>query len=389
MKVGIVGAGPAGLMAAETAAAQGATVTVFDHMPSPARKFLMAGKSGLNITHAEDPEAFLSRYHDARMEEIVRSYGGAAAVRSWMAGLGIEERVGPTGRVFPVMMKASPLLRAWLQRLEKQGVTIRRRHRWTRWDGGTQICLETPTGKIDESFERLILACGGGSWRRLGSDGAWADVMAKCGVSPLPFKASNAGLLIAWSDVMQSLAGTPLKNIRLTAPSGASSRGECVITKTGLESGGIFPLAKEFDQGGDLLVDLLPDLTTEAIIARLDRQSAKQSLANRLRKAVKIDGVKRALLREVTPAGELKDHAMLASRLKALPLAVSGLAPLDDAISTRGGVPWSALDEHLELKAAPGVFCAGEMIDWDAPTGGYLLTACLASGQRAGFSSSG
>lgn len=386
----MVGGGPAGLMAADEASARGAAVTVYDGMPSLGRKFLMAGKSGLNITHTEDKARFLARYgNDPRIRGIVAEFD-AAAVRAFMADLGIPERVGTTGRVFPVMMKASALLRAWLQRLEGRGVATRTRHRLTGWDGAHGLTFVTPGGVVRVKADAVVFAMGGGSWSRLGSDGAWTDVLAAGGFAPRPFAASNVGLRVDWSDlVRERFAGAPLKNVRLIGPDGTASRGEAVVTRRGLESGGIYPLATAFERGGTLTIDLLPDRQEHAVAAALARQNPRQSLANRLRKGARVEGVKAALFREGLTAEDIGSPEAAARRLKNLPLKVEGLAPIDEAISTRGGVPWAALDDRLELKGAPGVFCAGEMIDWDAPTGGYLLTACLATGWRAGRSAVG
>lgn len=386
-RVAIIGGGPAGLMAADAASANGARVVVYDQMPSLGRKFLMAGKSGLNITHTEDRAQFLARYgDDPRIRSVVEQFD-AEAVRRFMARLGIEERVGTTGRVFPVMMKASPLLRAWMAYLRERGVDLFAGHRLTRWDGGTGLQFDGPEGQVIAYADAVIFACGGGSWRRLGSDGAWTDLFAHAGVEPLPFAASNVGLRIRWSPtLLERFEGAPLKNVRFTAPSGASSRGEAVITRRGLESGGIYPIAKELERGGVLSVDLVPDQSAAKLFSRLGKQKRGQSLSNRLRKGVRVEGLKAALFREgLSFDGPLTDDAIV-RRLKALSLAAEGTAPLDEAISTRGGVPWEALDDDLMLKAAPGVYCAGEMIDWDAPTGGYLLTACLATGWLAGSS---
>lgn len=384
LNIAVVGGGPAGLMAAEAASLKGASVTVYDQMPSLARKFLMAGKSGLNITHIEAPDRFLTRYPDARMASLVKDFGGAARVRAWMDSLGIAETVGTSGRVFPQAMKASPLLRAWLTRLGDRGVEVRLKHRLTGWDGATGLTFESPDGAVEVTADRVVFACGGGSWRRLGSDGAWADVLGAQDVATEPFAASNAGLMVGWSEIMAGFEGEPVKNVRLTAPDGTTSRGEFVVTKRGLESGGVFPLSQGLAEGGVLTIDLLPDRKVEDIAERLERQSPKQSLANKLRKAVKIVGVKRALFRECALSEDLESAVAVAARLKALPLTIDGTAPIDEAISTTGGVSWPALSGQLELHRAPGVFCAGEMINWDAPTGGYLLTACLAMGWQAG-----
>ena len=384
--VAVVGAGPAGLMAADAASAEGAQVTIYDQMPSVARKFLMAGKSGLNITHTEEQSAFLGRYgDDPRVRLLVEGFGGDA-VRRIMAELGIPEHIGTTGRVFPSMMKASPLLRAWLSRLADRGVEVRTRHRLNAWDGARQLTFTSPEGDHRTEPDAIIFACGGGSWRRLGSDGAWAEVFASADRQVRPFRPSNVGLVVDWSPIMvERFEGAPLKNVRFTSPDGEQSRGEAVITKRGLESGGIYPLAASLENGGTLTIDLVPGRTETAIAERLFKQKKGQSLSNSLRKAVKVEGLKAALLREGANPEDLRDAGKVAARLKALPLTIKGTVPLDEAISTRGGVPWTMLDEDLMLKGAPGVFCAGEMIDWDAPTGGYLITACLATGERAGW----
>lgn len=387
MKIAVVGAGPAGLMAAEAASAGGAAVTIYDHMPSPARKFLMAGKSGLNITHTEEEARFLARYRDERVRAVVKRFGGGDAVRAWMKGLGIDEHIGSSGRVFPRAMKASPLLRAWLRRLEAQGVKIVTRHRLTGWDGGLHLRFSVGGEERAIAPDRVIFAMGGGSWARLGSDGAWTEVFAAAGHRSVPFEPSNVGLVRPWSEKMAGFEGRPVKNVRLTAPDGASSRGEFVITRRGLESGAVFPLSPALRDGGILTVDLLPDRSQEEVAARLARQAPAQSLSNRLRKAVRIEGVKKALFFECSTPADREAPEAIARRLKALPLTIAGTAPLDEAISTTGGVPWTALSDDLEVTAAPGVFCAGEMIDWDAPTGGYLITACLATGWAAGRAS--
>ncbi|MEE4210944.1 MAG: TIGR03862 family flavoprotein [Parvularcula sp.] len=382
--VAIVGGGPAGLMAAERASQSGAKVTVYDRMPTLARKFLMAGKSGLNITHAEEEARFLARYGDDRLSAIIEAYGGAAEVRRWMEGLGQDVFVGSTGRVFPKAMKASPLLRAWIVRLADGGVGFKPRHRLIEWEESGALRFETPDGPVTIEPERTIWALGGGSWARLGSDGAWASLFARRRVPIAPFEPSNAGLRMNWSPTLTDrFAGAPLKNVLLRAPDGRTSRGEVVVTKRGLEGGGIYPLTPSFDNGGVLTIDLLPQFERDVIEAKLSKQPRKQSLANRLRRAVKVEGLKTALLREALGPGSHSDGAV-ASALKSLPLPVTGPAPLDEAISTRGGVPWEALTDDLELMSAPGHFCAGEMIAWDAPTGGYLLTACLATGALAG-----
>lgn len=388
--VAIIGAGPAGLMAAEAALAQGARVDIYDAMPSAGRKFLMAGKSGLNITHSEDEAMFRTRYDapDKRLAGMVETFGPAEIVK-WMAGLGIEAHVGSSGRVFPIGMKASPLLRRWLARLGEAGAQLHTGHRWTGWDGDGALTFETVAGHVAVKPEAVVLALGGASWKRLGSDGAWAALLAKRGVALEPFAPSNCGFIVSWSDKMCAHEGAPVKGVSLSAH-GQSVRGDFVITRAGIESGAVYPLASALrrdiaaDGRAILTIDLLPETDEAALTARLAAAHPKDSLSNRLRKAVKIDGVKAALLHEVTKGAAPREPDALASLLKALPLVLTGTAPMDTAISTSGGVPWDALDDSLMLKALPGVYCAGEMIAWDAPTGGYLLTACLATGRVAG-----
>lgn len=393
-QIAIIGAGPAGLMAAETALEAGVRVSIYDAMPSPARKFLMAGKSGLNITHAEDAAIFRSRYTapDARLAAIVEAFG-PAEITGWMAGLGVESYAGSSGRVFPVGMKASPLLRRLLARLGAAGAHLHTRHRWTGWEAGTLV-FETPEGPVRVAADATILALGGASWRRLGSDGVWADVLAARGVEIEPFQPSNCGFTLDWSDrLLSAHEGAPVKGAALSAGR-AVQRGDFVITRTGIESGAVYPLAAALRAaiaaGGTatLTVDLLPDTDEMALAARLEAASAKDSASNRLRKAARLDGVKIALVNEVTRGAPPRDPAALARLLKALPLTLTGTAPMDAAISTAGGVAWSALDDRLMLKAIPHTYCAGEMVAWDAPTGGYLLTACLAMGRAAGTAAS-
>lgn len=390
-QVVIIGAGPAGLMAAETALERGARVAIYDAMPSPARKFLMAGKSGLNITHSEEAEIFRSRYTapDPRLAAMVEAFG-PAEVTAWMAGLGIESYAGSSGRVFPVGMKASPLLRAWLARLGEGGATLHTRHRWKGWDEAGALRFDTPEGEVRVTADATILALGGASWRRLGSDGAWADILAARGVEIEPFAPSNCGFTVDWSDrLLAAHEGAPVKGVALTAGS-KTQRGDFVITRTGIESGAVYPLSAALRQElaiqgvATLLIDLLPDTDEAALAARLASAHAKDSASNRLRKAARLDATKIALLNEVTQGAPPKDPAALARLLKALPLTLSGAAPMDTAISTAGGVAWNALDEDLMLKVVPGTYCVGEMVAWDAPTGGYLLTACLAMGRGVG-----
>lgn len=388
--VAIIGAGPAGLMAAEAALVQGARVDIYDAMPSAGRKFLMAGKSGLNITHSEDEAVFRTRYDapDARLAAMVEAFGPSEIVK-WMAGLGIEAHVGSSGRVFPIGMKASPLLRRWLARLGEAGAKLHTRHRWTGWDGGGALMFETMNGRISVKPDAAVLALGGASWRRLGSDGEWAHILAGRGVALEPFAPSNCGFLVQWSAKMAGHEGAPVKGVTLSVR-GQVVRGDFVITRAGIESGAVYPLAAALrrdiaaDGRAVLTIDLLPEADEAALTARLAAAHPKDSLPNRLRKAMKIDGAKAALLFEVTKGAPPREPEALARLIKALPLNLTGTAPMDTAISTAGGVPWAALDEGLMLKSLPGVHCAGEMIAWDAPTGGYLLTACLATGRVAG-----
>lgn len=389
--IAIIGAGPAGLMAAEALTDLGHRVNIYDAMPSPARKFLMAGKSGLNITHSEVLETFLDRYTapDNRLTEMVRGFN-AQDIQNWMGGLDIPVHVGPTGRVFPHMMKASPLLRAWLARLSANGAHMHTRHQWQGWDQHGALRFATPDGQVSVQAAATILALGGASWKRLGSDGAWATTLTSQNIKLVGFSPSNCGFLVDWTERMRSqFAGAPVKSVGLTAPNGATSRGEFVITARGVESGGIYTLSAALNDRlaatgeAELLLDLLPDRTQAAIAERLATRKSKTSLSNHLRKALGLSDVKRALIFELTDADTRQTPSALAAAIKALPLPLTTAAPLDEAISTRGGVAWDALDDDLMLTAMPGTFCAGEMIDWDAPTGGYLITGCLASGRAA------
>ncbi len=388
--VAIIGAGPAGLMAAQAALEAGAQVTVFEAMPSAGRKFLMAGKSGLNITHSEDEALFRTRYDapDGRLADMIAAFGPGEVVR-WMASLGQPAHVGSSGRVFPAGMKASPLLRAWLARLGAAGAVLKARHRWQGWDGAGRLVFEAPAGRVDVEAEAVILALGGASWKRLGSDGAWAEILAGQGVALEPFAPSNCGVIVPWTDKMRIKEGMPVKSIRLSF-GGRVVSGDVVITRTGVEGGAIYPLSAGLRQAltaeghATLIIDLVPDTDEAVLAARLSTANPKESLANRLRKAARLNGVKSALVLEVARGRPPRGAGDLARLIKSLPLPLAGLVPIDTAISTAGGVSWDALDEQLMLRALPGVFCAGEMIAWDAPTGGYLLTACLALGRVAG-----
>ncbi len=390
-RVAILGAGPAGLMAAESALAAGARVEIYDAMPSFGRKFLMAGKSGLNITRREDLSAFMSRYapQPPALVQAIEAFG-PDAVQAWMQTLGIDAFTGTTARVFPTGMKASPLLRAWLARLTAGGVQGFTRHRWSGWTREGALRFDTVDGEKHISPDAVVFAFGGASWARLGSDGAWAEPFRTRNIPVADFQPSNMGVRADWPMRLVTHAGAPLKPIRLTAPGGATSRGECVITREGLEGGGIYAVSADLRvalaaQGhAHLMFDLAPDLSLDLLTQRLSDVAAKVSFANRLRKAAHLSPQKIALAGAFLTPGQRRDAAQLAAGIKALRVPISGFAPLDRAISTVGGVSWQALDDSFMLRALPAHFCAGEMVDWDAPTGGYLLTACLATGRVAG-----
>ena len=379
----VVGAGPAGLMAAEQAARAGIRVAVAEAMPSPARKFLMAGKSGLNLTKAEDPDAFLQHFDAIAPLKPILSEFGPAEVIGFAEGLGQKVFTGSTGRVFPTRMKASPLLRAWLVRLDALGVTLLRHHRWIGpLTTHAQHLFDTPKGNVTLTAEALILALGGASWARLGSDGAWHTPVAAAGVPIIPVQASNVGMQRAWSDHMQAFFGQPVKNVELTVL-GQKSRSEFVITQSGVEGGAIYALGRMLRQTPMARIDFAPQLSTRILGDMISNRKPKDSLSNFLRKSVKLDATKRALLFELTRPIPCDAEGLVAA-IKAAPLQVSGPRPMDEAISTAGGISWDALTPELMLWDFPGVFCAGEMLDWDAPTGGYLITACLATGRWAG-----
>ena len=378
----VIGAGPAGLMAAEMLASAGRSVTICDAKPSFGRKFLMAGKSGLNLTKDVPVDDLLQAYgNDApSLAPILRAFD-AAAVQDWARGLGQDVFTGSTGRVFPTVMKASPLLRAWLARLDGLGVVRHTRWRWQGWDNGVTV-FDTPEGQQRLKTRVTVLALGGASWARLGSDGAWAAFLAEKGVPLAPFQPANVGLSIVWSDHMAPVLGHALKGVAWHVGDHVS-RGEAAISARGLEGGGIYTLTQYLRDGQPLTVDLLPDWDVEKVTARLARPRGKTSMSNHLRKALNLNKAQIALLQEFGRPMPL-DPVALAHLVKALPVLHAGLRPMDEAISTAGGVPFSALDDALMLEALPGVFCAGEMLDWEAPTGGYLLTACLATGRWAG-----
>ena len=393
--VAIIGGGPAGLMAAEVLSQAGLRVDVYDGMPSVGRKFLLAGVGGMNITHSEAYPAFLSRYAEraAHMAPLLRGFG-AEALCEWIHGLGIETFVGTSGRVFPTDMKAAPLLRAWLKRLRDQGVVIHTRHRWTGWNASGDLLIHSADGEKTVHSDAVLLALGGGSWSRLGSDGAWLKLLEDRGVCNVPLQPSNCGFEVsAWSELMVSkFAGAPLKNVAIGLSDDKPRLGECVVTATGIEGSLIYalsaPIREAINQTGSATVhiDLLPSKPVDKIQAALAKPRGSRSMSKHLHSQLGLDGVKAALLRELAPAEHFNDPMLLAAAIKALPLPLVKTRPMDEAISTAGGVPFEALDERLMLKQLPGVFCAGEMLDWEAPTGGYLLTGCFASGQVAGRS---
>jgi uncharacterized flavoprotein (TIGR03862 family) len=377
----VIGAGPAGLMAAEQMARAGLNVTIAEAKPSPARKFLMAGKSGLNLTKSEDPDAFRAAYSpNTPMNDYVGAFGPAEA-EQFARDLGQSIFTGSTGRVFPDAMKASPLLRAWLARLDNMGCTLNRNWRWTGFSDAKTL-FQTPNGPQEIVADVVVLAMGGASWARLGSDGLWSTVLQDLGVDITPFQPANMGAIVDWSAHMSKFFGQPVKNISLTAGA-LSSRGEFVVTPNGVEGGGIYEISSALRTPATVRTDLMPHLKTEQIKAKLARPRGKHTVTNFLRKALKLDPIKIALLREAyNPLPDIGPQ--LAAAIKSVPIESTGPAPMDGAISTAGGVAWESLTPELMLKSVPGVFCAGEMLDWEAPTGGYLITGCLATGAHAG-----
>ena len=372
----VIGAGPAGLMAAEVLAGAGARVLVAEAMPTVGRKFLMAAKSGLNLTKAEDIDRFSAAYDATWLSPMLQAFG-PDQVAAWCRGLGQEVFTGSSGRVFPVAMKASPLLRAWLVRLGNQGVTVQTRWRWTGFSGGA--VFDTPEGPVTVTPRVTVLAMGGASWARLGSDGAWAGALA--GVEVTPFRPSNVGFAVDWSPQMARHFGTPVKGVALCLAGGRRERGEFVVTAQGVEGGGIYAVGRGVLAGASVTLDLAPDLDAATLTLRLQGR-AGETVSNRLRKAG-FPAVSVALAQEWgRPLPQ--DAGPLAARVKALPMPLAEPGPMDRAISTAGGVAQADLTGDLELRALPGVFACGEMLDWDAPTGGYLLTACLATGRWAG-----
>ena len=375
----VIGGGPAGLMAAEQLVNAGLSVTIAEAKPTLGRKFLMAGKSGLNLTMDEPVSAFLPHYYDARthLDPMITSFG-PQEVKEWTEGLGQQIFVGTSGRVFPKVMKASPLLRAWIARLRDAGVSLRTNWKLT---GVTENNAQflTPDGAQNIIADVVILAMGGASWARLGSDGAWAEQFGPI----TPFQPANCAFAMDWSDHMTKFFGTPIKNITLRAGD-MISRGEIIVSRNGIEGGGIYSVSRALRTGAPLMVDLKPDWSIERVESALSKPRGKDSQTNHLRKVLKLDPIKIALMREVTPQLP-QDAQALAKMVKFLSITTLEPRPMDEAISTAGGIPWNRLDAGLMLLDRPGIFCAGEMIDWEAPTGGYLITACLATGRWAGL----
>jgi uncharacterized flavoprotein (TIGR03862 family) len=392
--IAIIGGGPAGLMAAEVLSQAGLQVDVYDGMPSVGRKFLLAGVGGMNITHSEAYPAFLSRYAERapQVAPWLRSFG-AEALCQWIHELGIQTFVGSSGRVFPTDMKAAPLLRAWLKRLREAGVNIHTRHRWLGWNDNGSLRIAHPDGELAIKPDATLLALGGASWARLGSDGAWRPWLQQRAVEIAPLQPSNCGFEVTgWSELLRSkFAGAPLKNVAIGLQGQALRLGECVVTETGIEGSLIYalsaPIREQINREGSstISIDLLPNKPLAAVEKALHKPRGSRSMAKHLHSQLGIDGIKAALLRELADAATFSDPARLAQAIKALPLTLIRTRPLDEAISTAGGVSFAALDERLMLKNLPGVFCAGEMLDWEAPTGGYLLTGCFASGRIAGL----
>jgi uncharacterized flavoprotein (TIGR03862 family) len=398
-KVAVVGGGPAGLMAAETLAAAGAEVHLYDAMPSVGRKFLLAGRGGLNLTHSEPFERFVVRFGErsAQLAPLLQAFG-PDQVRAWAHGLGIETFVGTSGRVFPKDMKAAPLLRAWLHRLRQAGVRFHMRHRWLGWAdaqaAATALRFATPDGEAAASFDAVVLALGGASWSRLGSDGAWVPWVAGRGVGVAPLVPANCGFDLGWTPhFAERFAGMPFKSVAIAFSDGHgrsfARKGEFVATATGIEGSLIYAasalLRDEIAERGSatLMLDLLPDRSAEQVCAAVLHPRGARSLASHLKSRLGIEGIKAGVLHEVLGRDEMHAPAKLAQTLKAVPLRLKAARPVDEAISSGGGVRFDALDDQLMAVALPGIFFAGEMLDWEAPTGGYLLTASMASGAAA------
>lgn len=393
----VIGGGPAGLAAAEVLLEAGVPVHLFDAMPSVARKFLLAGKGGLNLTHAESFDRFVGRYREASdwLRPQLAAFG-AEQVRAWGASLGVPTFVGSSQRVFPVDMKAAPLLRAWIHRLRGLGLQTHMRHRWVGWDADGAWRFDRPQGPpVSVKASLVVLALGGGSWARLGSDGRWCPVLAERGVAVRPLAPSNGGFLLDWSEHLRSRhAGDPVKNVALTwidwRGQTVRQAGEFVVSSDGVEGSLIYAASADWrrqietDGVARAALDLLPQRTPDDVLRALSHPRGSRSLSSHLQSRLNLSGVKLALLNEFTTPQQRQDVSALAPAIKALPLSLSATRTLDEAISSAGGVALSDLDDSLQLRQLPGVFCAGEMLDWEAPTGGYLLTACFATGRRAG-----
>jgi uncharacterized flavoprotein (TIGR03862 family) len=395
-KVAIIGGGPAGLMAAETLSLAGIHVDLYDAMPTVGRKFLMAGKGGMNITHSEASTPFLSRYgtrqaHIAPLLNVMEPQ----ALRQWIHALGINTFVGSSGRVFPTDMKAAPLLRAWLHRLREAGVNFHMRHRWIGWDN-RKLKFSAPNGEVTYEADAVVFALGGGSWARLGSDGAWVKLFNQHGIAVSALKPANCGFNTNWSEHFTSrYAGSPLKTIAVSTidEHGQYHRkpGECMVTAHGIEGSLIYALSANIrntiDNYGEatIYLDLLPDRPLEQVLTDVSHPRGSRSLSSHLQSRLGIKGIKAGILRELVSAEDYMNPVKLGNAIKSLPLKLTSARPIDEAISSAGGVDFECLNEQLMIKALPGVFCAGEMLDWEAPTGGYLLTACFASGRSAGL----
>lgn len=397
--VAVIGGGPAGLMAAETLIEGGVHVEVYDAMPSVARKFLLAGKGGMNITHSEAYDVFLSRYgtRQAQIAPLLDEFG-PQALRQWIHGLGIDTFVGSSGRVFPTDMKAAPLLRAWLHRLRNAGALFHMRHRWTGWaDQSLKVLrFSTPEGEKMSRPDAVVLALGGASWPRLGSDGAWRDMLGQHGIEIAPLRPSNCGFDVGWSEHFRSrFAGHPVKGVVASFTDNVDKlhqrQGEFVITESGIEGSLVYalsaPLRDAISAHGEIVVflDLAPGRSLQRVIDDIAHPRGSRSMASHLQSRVGIGGVKAGLLRELVPANAYTDPVRLGTAIKALPLRLVTPRPIAEAISSAGGVAFESLDANLMIRSMPGTFCAGEMLDWEAPTGGYLLSACFASGRRAGM----
>ena len=379
-KILIVGGGPAGLMAADFASRSGVEVTLADSMPTFGRKFLMAGKSGLNLTMYEDDITFQTRiiHNNTTIEKALEEFGPIEVIE-WANSLGIKTFVGSTGRVFPTEMKASPLLRNWISRLDELGVS--RQNRWKLKSISNKVAtFETPQGLLNKSADGIVLALGGASWPKLGSNGDWKSLFDPAELES--FQASNCSFIVKWSIKMSKYFGQPLKSIKLSAGS-QSSRGEIIISQKGIEGGGIYSLSAQLKKGEDLILDLLPDWDNDKILKLLTIPWGKSSSSNILRKRLKLEPIKQAILREFA-MDVFKEPALLTKSIKSLKIPLNGTGPIKTAISTSGGVKMGSIDENFMLRGRPGIFCAGEMLDWDAPTGGYLITTCLATGRMAG-----